>query len=100
MQMSQNLLSSGNANENMNSIYDRIANLRSNLNNNFLTPKAGLVSSGQFGSSGLNGNNSMGHLSSGALNYSRTGGRPAKQNIQSQYESNALLQSSAAYNMN
>jgi hypothetical protein len=75
MQMSQNLLSSGNAKENMNSIYDRIANLRSNLNNNFLTPKVGLVSSGQLGSSGLNGNNSMGHLSSGALNYSRTGGR-------------------------
>ena len=69
-----NLVSSNNTditNKNeMSSIYERIAILRNNLNNNFLTP-IGLQNSGPSGLA----NNSLGLSSSGAtggLNYSLT----------------------------
>lgn len=68
------MISSNNTND-MSSIYNRIANLRSNLNNNFLVSQAAppLLLSGPsaaFGSSGFQANNSMALSSSGALNQS------------------------------
>ena len=65
---SKPLGSSGNTNVNeMSSIYERIANLRSNLNNNFMAPPAGTNAAMP---PGIHGGTSLGLMSSNNFKYS------------------------------